>query len=415
MAAVYDKPTKLPLWAMTTAHILEPSAGKKDIGWEFEEPPPSDYENWRTKLVAQWFQWFDERFFDGTYGATPKESTVVQANGVDCIEFTEDGLFILTDQMSLSSDGSFGTVNSGTYAAIPFDILVNPNTGLIYDRVANEFLFKINSTIASWTLTEDGYMRLNNLPGSSDVVAFYMLDRRGGDASGKAWAWEVNGPSGQFKLEQFTQAGVSEGDVVVVDGSTALRSWTFLTSATVGAVLQPKTDYLTDLAGFLGSPSKRWTEAHIASIFEPERPFYYGYIDTPIAFGSGAVTSVMPRTNFFASAGILVNSGTLRMTMPRSEGIYRLDFAFLVKSDVAGVNFTLDLYKNNVVQVASRMQAIDLPNAGEYQIIHATYIVETTALTDYFEVKADHSTGGATVTFDVGSQVTVSCLRRDPT
>lgn len=146
MAAVYTKPTKVPRWADVSGTIVEPSSGKKDVGWEFEDAPPFSYENWLVNLTGEWWKWINERFFDGTYGATPKESTVVQANGVDCCEFTEDGFVNLTNSMAFSGDLSLASVvNSTFWAAIGFDALVSANTSLWYDRVVNEFGFKINN------------------------------------------------------------------------------------------------------------------------------------------------------------------------------------------------------------------------------------------------------------------------------
>ena len=70
MTATYTKPTKTPRWADTLVegigNILEPTETKKDLGWVFEEIPPSPFENWRTQLVGNWIKWINERVFDGT-------------------------------------------------------------------------------------------------------------------------------------------------------------------------------------------------------------------------------------------------------------------------------------------------------------------------------------------------------------
>lgn len=65
MPATYTKPTKVPRWA-DSGTIVEPSEGKKDDGWEFEEIPASSYENWKENLTGEWFKWINERIFDGT-------------------------------------------------------------------------------------------------------------------------------------------------------------------------------------------------------------------------------------------------------------------------------------------------------------------------------------------------------------
>jgi hypothetical protein len=54
-----SKPTDLPVWG-TSADIVEPSAGKKDVGWASSERPPNSYFNWFWNLLYQWTQYLDE-------------------------------------------------------------------------------------------------------------------------------------------------------------------------------------------------------------------------------------------------------------------------------------------------------------------------------------------------------------------
>lgn len=63
--ATYSKPTLIPRWADDLVNNLEPPEGKKDLGWVFEEVPPSAFENWKAQLIGQWFKWLDERLEDG--------------------------------------------------------------------------------------------------------------------------------------------------------------------------------------------------------------------------------------------------------------------------------------------------------------------------------------------------------------
>ena len=67
MAATYTKPTAIPRWADTGTRV-EPAAGKKDIGWIFEEPPPYGWENWLQGVTGDWLKWVDERFDDADAG-----------------------------------------------------------------------------------------------------------------------------------------------------------------------------------------------------------------------------------------------------------------------------------------------------------------------------------------------------------
>ena len=64
MAATYSKPTAIPRWADTGTRV-EPTSGKKDTGWIFEEAPPYGWENWIQGITGDWIKWLDERFGDG--------------------------------------------------------------------------------------------------------------------------------------------------------------------------------------------------------------------------------------------------------------------------------------------------------------------------------------------------------------
>lgn len=53
------RPTKLPRWADNGGDIVEPTAGRKDVGWETAQKPSAQFFNWWQNLVYQWFQWLD--------------------------------------------------------------------------------------------------------------------------------------------------------------------------------------------------------------------------------------------------------------------------------------------------------------------------------------------------------------------
>jgi len=54
------RPTKLPTWATTSPHVLEPSDGKKAAGWVPGEQPPAAFFNYWQNLVHEWVTWLDE-------------------------------------------------------------------------------------------------------------------------------------------------------------------------------------------------------------------------------------------------------------------------------------------------------------------------------------------------------------------
>ena len=53
------KPTTYPRWADVGGDIVEPTSGKKDVGWVSDEEPPAQYFNWLLNLLYQWVVYLD--------------------------------------------------------------------------------------------------------------------------------------------------------------------------------------------------------------------------------------------------------------------------------------------------------------------------------------------------------------------
>ena len=147
MTATYSKPTTVPRWCTTGANILEPPDVHKDTGWEFEEIPPSPYENWKSKLIADWFFWLNERLFDGVsknellikspqsgVAALRVGDTVLKSEIPLRVQDNDFGLRYSTGygEVVLDSDASFGYVRPYHAAVITIggiNQLVVSNTG----------------------------------------------------------------------------------------------------------------------------------------------------------------------------------------------------------------------------------------------------------------------------------------------
>jgi len=62
------RPTTLPRWASVPnvnptsgqANVIEPSSGKKDIGWDFKTRSSRNEDNWFKNITFDWITWFDD-------------------------------------------------------------------------------------------------------------------------------------------------------------------------------------------------------------------------------------------------------------------------------------------------------------------------------------------------------------------
>jgi hypothetical protein len=111
----FTKPDRVGRFAGTstteTSNSTEPSSGKKDLGWELDEPPPSSIFNWLHYRYYQWTRWLNERFFDVTSGAnfkikSPEPAATSDVGGSLDIEGGDSG----TDS---NKNGGFVDVSGG--------------------------------------------------------------------------------------------------------------------------------------------------------------------------------------------------------------------------------------------------------------------------------------------------------------
>ena len=92
------RPDKFPEWAIDPSvdpvvggpNVLEPSQQKKEIGWEREELPPANIQNWLHNLTNQWLEYIDEIMTD----ISPKTGDVkwtIKENVVGWLLVSHDG------------------------------------------------------------------------------------------------------------------------------------------------------------------------------------------------------------------------------------------------------------------------------------------------------------------------------------
>ena len=128
------KPTKVAEWATDANRTLEPTAGEKGTGWVLGERPPARHMNWLQNVVYQWFNWFNERFFDGAAAEDLEVTGVDIATGVD----QEGGNLRLSGGSSTGDGGSeiefqLAKAGQGAGAAVrtPATVVTIDETGLL--------------------------------------------------------------------------------------------------------------------------------------------------------------------------------------------------------------------------------------------------------------------------------------------
>lgn len=73
------KPTTLPRWADVGGAIINPTSGKKDVGFVDEEKPPAEFLNWLFNENYNWASYLNDGYFEGQFGLasaiTPSAAT----------------------------------------------------------------------------------------------------------------------------------------------------------------------------------------------------------------------------------------------------------------------------------------------------------------------------------------------------
>lgn len=65
-----SKPASVPRWANVGGDIVEPTSGKKDVGWAAAERPPNSYMNWLQNLAYQWLLYLNDGALSGNHSIT---------------------------------------------------------------------------------------------------------------------------------------------------------------------------------------------------------------------------------------------------------------------------------------------------------------------------------------------------------
>lgn len=204
MTATYSKPTTIPKWADTSLNVTEPSSGKKDEGWLVGEKGISSWENWKAKLVGDWFKWLNERFSDGA--SKDALRVLCPKTGTQTLEIDEN-IVRFFEVATPSEQASIRKSTSKDELQLVFSESASYYYPcLAYNLAAKRLALHLNrSGIGDdvdmggvWSVDRDGNMYLTN----SEIPAFWFRDT---GATGAASSWKFEQENNGFKLTACDQ------------------------------------------------------------------------------------------------------------------------------------------------------------------------------------------------------------------
>ncbi len=181
------RPSAYPRWADVSGDIVEPTSGKKDVGWVAGEKPPAQYFNWILKNIYDWVVHFDRgsqvawlpasmaRVVNNTSGLTTAGAAVGAASRIQStngfatgyefpLHFLREGDRIT----AITLYGREGNAGGETYTGVLES--VNPTTSATTSITATKTSGTTNAdTNLAWTtadsgLSTDGYVVPANTP-----------------------------------------------------------------------------------------------------------------------------------------------------------------------------------------------------------------------------------------------------------
>lgn len=207
------KPTKLPRWGDVSGDIVEPSSGKKDVGWVDEEKPPAQFFNWLLDLIFQWTDYLNDgaltgnHSIDGNLDITTGSVDIVNGN----LDITDGDLDVagtaLVASHIESTTGKVKTSESGIrHAARTIFLAAAAGQG---DTTGTPADFTTSGNISRWQTTAS----INEInfpipvqPGDRiTAVKFHVKDAVGTTMTGR--------------LMHYLAAGGTSVDTVVSDNS----------------------------------------------------------------------------------------------------------------------------------------------------------------------------------------------------
>jgi hypothetical protein len=184
------KPTKLPEWASTvsadTTRVVEPTEGKKDVGFKTQEKPAAQLLNWLLYIIYTWCVYLDEFLSDAhtwtgaqTFSGAVTTNTITQ-NSRPLHGNIEDNLGLSCAAYVVSGDWAYNTTNrrwqSSVGSLAELDVLLPVQVGarlkyvkIDYDGDIDEVLGTAGSAKIYNGTTEIGTLTLGGATESRNV------------------------------------------------------------------------------------------------------------------------------------------------------------------------------------------------------------------------------------------------------
>lgn len=469
MAATYSKPTKIPRWADTTAWILEPSSGKKDLGWEFEEAPASNYENWIQKLTGDWFKWIDERFFDG--GSEDELDIYTPGAGARRVRVRDAGVEIFGSALGFDSSASipriyFNGLGGGAYLEVDnstgrIQIEAGVLGTVVYSVPRDNWIFFSDLTDG---LAGMGFARVTGIPDKN----LLLLSTQAGEGFPAIFYDPANAfigfsfgrstynqdpaatglvefyDSGSFIFKSVTGAGTVGGPVLALQNPdrTTAHSWAwgmsndtlFLASFTSGTILEkfyiwfqgPANDEVwfdqdaelipgisgSGPSGKLGNSTRWWEEITCGELEQKRIGWGFWSGTNKNVPGDGSRNAVTPDQLIVDDgfSAISIAGNTIRFL---KNGVYSIEYVAAIQETAPsagqGINFRLEKNGGPVIGFLS-VHTIDSSVAREHPSPFL-YMVESTSPSDTYTITAQ--TSGNPITIGANSKLKITQVRRD--
>ena len=122
------KPTEEYRWAYgSSPNITTPDTPTLEGGWQYEQVPPSGWQNYHMNAVGKWIAWLESEIGDITSDEVANDSSITGATVTEAL----DNLNVIKKTVILrgwtDEEGDLGSANN-----VPVNVIISPNFGAIF-------------------------------------------------------------------------------------------------------------------------------------------------------------------------------------------------------------------------------------------------------------------------------------------